>query len=120
MLDAFAELSLLHIDRYDIQESIILEADAEGMPSSASPYTGSTYSCRFIDLEVARKRSSTPEGVPLTMKSIIDAVFMSLSYNNFYGYDSCFVRSLVTYNCYKMRILGAPLEQGLPRERRGG
>ena len=56
----------------------------------------------------------------MTMTTIIDAAFMNLSYNNFYEHDNCFVRRLVTYNCYKMRILRAPLEQGLPRERRGG
>ena len=117
MLDVFAKISLLHIDRYDIQESIILEADAEGMPSSASPYTGSTYSCRFIGFEVAWGEESehAREGA---FDDDVDnrRVFMNLSYNN--GYDSCFVRSLVTYNRYKVRIVGAPLEKGLSRGER--
>ena len=74
--DAFAELSYLHIEHFDIKFANIYKVAPGGLPSLASPYTGKTYSCRIIDFEIVRKigqrRVRIIDAMKLTIGSVLD------------------------------------------------
>ena len=84
--NAFAELSHLHIEHYDIGYANILKVDSApgGLPSIPSPYTGIIYECRIIDFEVARKIAKRARGITSTMNLTINQVLDCLSNNAFF------------------------------------
>ena len=82
--DAFAELSYLHIEHFDIKFANIYKVAPGGLPSLASPYTGKTYSCRIIDFEVVRKIAKTRAGITETMDITILSVLNHLPYKSFW------------------------------------
>ena len=84
---AFSELSTLHIEHHDIRYDNILRVADDGIPSLASPYTGRKYPCRIIDLEIARKIASTPEGITLTMNVAVSAALYNLPHNSFWAHN---------------------------------
>ena len=82
--DAFAELSYLHIEHFDIKFANIYKVAPGGLPSLASPYTGKTYSCRIIDFEIVRKIAKTRAGRTETMDITILSVLSHLRYKSFW------------------------------------
>ena len=87
MHNAFAELSHLHIEHYDIGYANILKVAPTGpggLRSLPSPYTGITYECRIIDFEVARKIAKRVRGITSTMNLTINQVLDCLSNNAFF------------------------------------
>ena len=82
--DAFAELSYLHIEHFDIKFANIYKVAPGGLPSLASPYTGKTYSCRIIDFEIVRKIAKTRAGITETMDITILSVLNHLPYKSFW------------------------------------
>ena len=82
--DAFAELSYLHIEHFDIKFANIYKVAPGGLPSLASPYTGKTYSCRIIDFEIVRKIGKRRVAIIDTMELTIGSVLRHLPYKSFF------------------------------------
>ena len=85
LIDALEEISLLRIHVVDIryQNTLSVLPSEASLPSLPSPYTGKTYSCRIIDLEIAVKSTEPSDLLHRLMKVPTDAIFMNLPYNCF-------------------------------------
>ena len=85
LIDALEEISLLRIHVVDIRYQNILSVlpSEASLPSLPSPYTGKTYSCRIINLEIAMKSTEPSDLLHRLMKVPTDALFMNLPYNCF-------------------------------------
>lgn len=85
--DAYAELSRLHIEHYDVRYDNILSVlpPPDGQPSIPSSHNGHVFKCRIIDFELSRKIMQKPEVILRCMMGFVKHMLEGLPNNDFFG-----------------------------------